>query len=39
MENFKEMVIEKLKLFKIDEATSIEYFLNKDFVNSLKRIK
>ena len=29
MENFKEMVIEKLKLFKIDEATSIEYFLNK----------
>ena len=29
MENFKKMVIEKLKLFKIDEATSIEYFLNK----------
>lgn len=29
MENFKEMVIEKLKLFKIDDATSIEYFLNK----------
>ena len=29
MENIKEMVIEKLKLFKIDEATSIEYFLNK----------
>lgn len=29
MENFKEMVIEKLKLFKIDEATGIEYFLNK----------
>lgn len=28
MENIKEMVIEKLKLFKIDEATSIEYFLN-----------
>lgn len=29
MENFKEMVIEKLKLFKLDEATSIEYFLQK----------
>lgn len=29
MENIKEMIIEKLKLFKIDESTSIEYFLKK----------
>lgn len=29
MEKIKEMIIEKLKLFKIDEATSIEYFLKK----------
>ena len=29
MKNFKEMVIEKLKLFKLDEVISIEYFLKK----------
>lgn len=29
MEDFKRMVLEKLKLFKIDEAISAEYFLQK----------
>ena len=29
MEDFKRIVLEKLKLFKIEEATSTEYFLQK----------
>lgn len=29
MEELKKMVLEKLKLFKIDEATNAEYFLQK----------